>query len=146
LARGPAGAYVSIDRHDDVIPVPGIAVLRMDAPLLFLNAKHLRDEVRATVRDGAWSVRVVLLDLAMSAELDVESRDVLDALARQVRDLGAELWLVDVRAPVASMLARPDAAGETVDLPTYPTMDAAMSAYAARESRPGDEVALSARR
>jgi sulfate permease, SulP family len=146
LAQGPDGGYLAVERHQGLVPVPGILVVRLDAPLLFLNAKHLRDEVRAIVRDRAEPVEVVLLDLAMSAELDVESRDVLAALAGQIRELGADLWLVDVRASVASMLERPDSAGATVDLPIYATMDAAMSEFATRSEPPDDEIPRSARR
>ncbi len=129
LGRTSQGAHVSIASDDAAVTVPGLLVLRIDAPLLFLNAKHLRDVVRIAIRDATTPVRVVLLDLAMSADLDVESRDVVERLGAQLAESGVRLWLTEVRSVVRAMLERPDAEGHRVTLPTYPTVDTAVAAF-----------------
>jgi sulfate permease, SulP family len=129
LGRTSQGAHVSIASDAAAVTQPGLLVLRLDAPLLFLNAKHLRDVVRVALRDATTPVRVVLLDLAMSADLDVESRDVLERLGAQLGESGVQLWLTEVRAVVRAILERPDAEGLLVRLPTYPTVDAAVAAF-----------------
>ena len=129
LGRSGEGAYLAVDRHDDIATEAGLLVLRLDAPLVFLNAKSLRDTVRSSVRTSPQPVRTVLLDLAMSADLDIESRDVLERLAVELGDQRIALWLTEVRVPVRDVLARPDDAGRVVDLPTFATIDAALTAY-----------------
>jgi MFS superfamily sulfate permease-like transporter len=47
--------------------VPGMLVYRLNAPLLFVNAKRLRDGIRAELRDADQRVpKVVLLDLSFT--------------------------------------------------------------------------------
>jgi MFS superfamily sulfate permease-like transporter len=67
---------------------PGLLVYRLNAPLLFVNAKRLRDGIRAAVRGADPAVRVVLLDLSFTPELDIESVDELASLrAHLYRDV-----------------------------------------------------------
>ena len=90
----------------DAQAIPGLIVLRLDAPLLFLNAALLRDEVRAAIRDAGEPTEIVLVDLAASSDLDVEGLDILVRLADQVREAGAELWLAEIRPNVRAMFDR----------------------------------------
>ena len=57
IGRRPGGAWASMTAWPDAEAVPGLIVLRLDAPLLFLNAALLRDEVRAAIRDGGRASR-----------------------------------------------------------------------------------------
>ena len=81
-------------------------VYRLNAPLLFVNAKRLRDGIRAELRDADPAVRVVLLDLSFTPELDIESVDVLASLRRELDGQGVALWLAGVHAGVQDMLVR----------------------------------------
>jgi sulfate permease, SulP family len=85
---------------------PGLLVYRLNAPLLFVNAKRLRDEIRAGVRDARPPVRVVLLDLSFTPELDIESVNVLASLRAELAGQGVELWLAGLHATALDMLAR----------------------------------------
>ena len=106
VGREADGRWAPLAEATDARPIPGLVVLRLDAPLLFLNAALLRDQVRSAVRAAAPTARVVAVDLEASSDLDIESLDVLVRLAQQVREDGAELWLVAVRPGVRSMLER----------------------------------------
>ena len=134
LGRSPDGIWRA--RHNDptAAPVDGILVLRLEAPLLFLNAKKLRDEARVLVRGAGRPIRVLVFDLGASADLDLESRDVLDGAARQLASNGIELRLAAVRSAVQDVLDRPDAEGAVATVATYRTIEAAL---AAPEGRPG---------
>ena len=81
-------------------------VYRLNAPLLFVNAKRLRDGIRAELRGAEPAVRVVLLDLSFTPELDIESVDVLAALRRELDGQGVALWLAGVHGGVEDMLVR----------------------------------------
>jgi sulfate permease, SulP family len=85
---------------------PGLLVYRLNAPLLFVNAKRLRDGIRAEVRQATSPVRVVLPDLSFTPELDIESVNVLASLHQELDGRGVALWLAGVRAGVRDMLMR----------------------------------------
>jgi MFS superfamily sulfate permease-like transporter len=73
-------AYASIA---GVSPVVGLYAAP-GAPLLFVNAKRLRNGIRDQVRDADPPVRVVLLDLSFTPGLDIESVDVLASLHHEL--------------------------------------------------------------
>jgi SulP family sulfate permease len=107
LGRIPGtGAYVALEHAPEARTEPGLLVYRLNAPLLFVNAKRLRDGIRAQVRDADPPVRVVLLDLSFTPELDIESVNVLASLRHELDGRGVALWLAGVRATVEDMLVR----------------------------------------
>jgi SulP family sulfate permease len=83
---------------------PGLLVFRLDAPMLFLNAKLVRDRVRELLAAAPEPVRIVLLDLRFTHELDVEDINVLAALHAELAQRGVALWLGNVRAAVHERL------------------------------------------
>jgi MFS superfamily sulfate permease-like transporter len=107
LGRVPPGdVYVAIDHEPAARTEPGLLVLRLDAPLLFINARLLRDRVREQLAAAETPVRIVLLDLQFTPELDVESLDVLTALRGELFQRGVALWLANARADVRDLLRR----------------------------------------
>ena len=107
LGRVPPGdVYVAIDHEPAARTEPGLLVLRLDAPLLFINAKLLRDRVREQLAAAETPVRIVLLDLQFTPALDVESLDVLSALRGELFQRGVALWLANARAEVQDLLRR----------------------------------------
>jgi MFS superfamily sulfate permease-like transporter len=74
--------------------------------------------------DGASTpLRAVVLQLAESPDLDVESLDMLADLARVLGGRGIELRLTSVRAPVLELLRR---SGVAEQVRVEPTVDAAV--------------------
>ena len=67
---------------------PGLLVFRLDAPLLFINAKLVRDRVRELLAVDPEPVRIVLLDLRFTHDLDVEGLNVLAALHAELARRG----------------------------------------------------------
>lgn len=120
-------AYVSGQENERVRPVPGYLIYRLNAPLSFLNAKLVRDQVRERVHDATPGPEVVILDLSFSSDLDVESIDTLTALHRDLEESGVELWLANVRAAVRGMLHRSDLASTIGAAHIFLTIEAAMS-------------------
>jgi SulP family sulfate permease len=85
---------------------PGLLVFRLDAPMLFINAKLVRDRVRELLDTATEPVRIVLVDLRFTPDLDVEGLNVLAALHAELAGRGIELWLGNVRAGVHEALRR----------------------------------------
>jgi SulP family sulfate permease len=62
LGRIPGtSAYAAVDATPGVQTEPGLLIFRLDAPLLFVNAKLVRDQVRARLEEAKAPVRIVLL-------------------------------------------------------------------------------------
>ena len=61
---GVPGAYGDVERHPDYEHVPGLLVLRLEAPLFYANAAPVRDRDQAARRRRASrSPRAVILDV-----------------------------------------------------------------------------------
>lgn len=125
MGRDRSGGLVSLARVPDAVTTPGVLVLRLDAPIMFLNAGTLRDRIREAAADQAPAPSVVVLDLSMSADLDVGSLDVLDRLDERLRHEGVELRLVNVHRGPRAVLDRAAELGSR-RLPVYATMDEAI--------------------
>ena len=107
LGRVPGTtAYVALEHAPEARTKPGLLVYRLNAPLLFVNAKRLRNGIREGVRGADPPVRVVLLDLSFTPELDIESVDVLASIHRELEARGVALRLAGVRAGLPDMLVR----------------------------------------
>ena len=100
------GSFVAVDHEADAVEEPGVLVYRLNAPLLTLNAKHLRDLLRAEIRAANPQPRLVVLDMTFTHDLDVGTIDVLESLHRELAERGSTLELGNVRGEVATILAR----------------------------------------
>lgn len=81
-----------------------IAVLRMDAPLYFANAKFLADRVQQLVA-GHPAVHDVVLVASGIGDIDASGVQQLADLDRDLRGTGVRLHLVTVVGPVRDVLA-----------------------------------------
>ena len=126
--------WIDIDRNAGYPTVPGVLVVRVEAPLLFANA----DFVRMQVRDLAAAVpdlRVVVLDGRSTPSIDVTASGMLIQLRADLRRMGAELVLADNIGQVRDVLATAEPEGEP---PLYPTIEAALASVP--PPPPGDPV------
>jgi high affinity sulfate transporter 1 len=98
--------FVSTDRHPEAIVDPEVLIFRPDVPLIFINAGWLRDSFRERLRQADPPPRVVVIDLQMSADLDIKGLDALTQIADELSERGVELRLANVHAPVQDMLRR----------------------------------------
>ena len=119
-----------VEGMDDI---PGLRVVRLEAPLLFLNAGLVRDQVRAA-SVGPDPVRVLVVDLEATSDLDIESLEVLGRLGERMREDGTELWLANVHVGVREVLDRagPEA---TRHIRVFRDLRDAVDAY--RDAAPG---------
>jgi SulP family sulfate permease len=97
---GVPGAYSDVARHPDDVPIPGVLIVRFDAPLYYANALTVRDAVRSMVADREPAPQAVVFDFGTQDELDVTSTDMVKALVKQLRDGGLTVCFADVHAPI----------------------------------------------
>lgn len=91
LRATPAGTFVRV--ADESPPrMPGVAVVRFEAPLVYANAERLVAAVGELVRTRD-DLRRVVLDAEMVADLDATGAEALETLDQRLTDQGVELRL-----------------------------------------------------
>jgi MFS superfamily sulfate permease-like transporter len=96
--------YSDMERNADNQSVPGALLLRVEASILYLNAEHVRDEVRRRLRAAGTVPRAVVIDLSSSPSVDVTGALMLSGLQRELAATGIELRLVEARASARDLL------------------------------------------
>jgi MFS superfamily sulfate permease-like transporter len=99
-------SFSDTHRHPENQTIPGLLILRPDEGLFFANADALRSEIIAQVDVAQPRIKVILLDLEMSNQLDVPSTDMLLELKKELDNRDTELWLSRVHGPVRDALER----------------------------------------
>ena len=101
-----AGAYSDVTRHSEAVPVPGLLILRLDAPVYYANALTVRDRVMQLVEESGPSLRVVLVDAFAQSSLDITGSEMLAGLIRRLRATGIDVCFAELHAPVLEFAAR----------------------------------------
>lgn len=83
---------------------PDVVVLRIDESLYFANAGALADAIMAQVADNPHVRKIVIICSAVNL-IDSTALEMLATLAQDLKRLGVELHLTDVKGPVMDRLA-----------------------------------------
>ncbi len=102
---GEKAAWGRLRHHPDRRPVPGVVVVRLDAPLFWANASAFEDRLLAEV-DRRPDTRALVLDLEATTQLDTTSADVLTHLAAELEARHVSVYLARVLHGVGSVLHR----------------------------------------
>ena len=97
---GAPGAYSDLARHPEDVPVPGVLIARLDAPMYYANALTARDRLKAMIREATPPPSAVVLDAEGQDDLDITSAEVLKGLFTELRASGIEIYVANVHAPV----------------------------------------------
>jgi sulfate permease, SulP family len=84
---------------------PAAAVVRIDGPLYFANAKFVHDRF-ASFAARRPELRAIVLDCSAVTDLDTSGLHTLQAIVRELAEAGVELHLATVRGPVRDVLRR----------------------------------------
>jgi MFS superfamily sulfate permease-like transporter len=113
---GTDEAYGDVARHPDYRQVPGLLILRLEAPLFYANASLVRDHVKTLVGAADPTPYGVILDAGANGDqLDVTAAQMLTALVEELHAAGIDVALAEIRLPVVEMARRSglsDALGE----------------------------------
>ena len=123
--------FADIIRNKDTEPVPGMVILRLDAPLYFFNANVARSQILAQM-DTDPRPKVVLLDLAASADLDIGTSDMLQSLCGDMRQSGADLMFAQVRSSVRDRMKLTGLLEFIGEDHIYTSIDSAVRTFEAR--------------
>jgi MFS superfamily sulfate permease-like transporter len=101
-----AGTFADASRHPDGRLIPGVLILRLDAPLYFFNANVARSEILLLLRQRYPRPTVLILDLGATSDLDTTTADMLRELMVRLRDDRIELFLAQVKGSVRDRMER----------------------------------------
>jgi high affinity sulfate transporter 1 len=136
---GVPGAYADLERHPENAPVPGVLIVRLDAPMYYANALTARDRLKAMVRESAPPPTAVVFDGEGQDDLDVTSAHMLVGLVGELRSAGIDVYFANVHEPVLER-ARDTGLYEAVgDQFVLPTVDVAVRALEKQARSPDGE-------
>ena len=130
LARRPGtpGAFGDVERHPDYEHVPGVLVLRLEAPLFYANAAPTRDRIKQLIGARDPLPQAVILEVGANESLDITTAEILQQLIAALRSADITLALADVRLPVLEMARRTGVLDELGEEHVFRTVDQAIDA------------------
>jgi high affinity sulfate transporter 1 len=134
----PAGlaGYHDITRNPDAKLIPGLLILRWDAPLFFANASLFRDMVRRRLAETTPTPRWILLAAEPITDVDTTAAEVLADLDEELNADDVHLAFAELKDPVKDTMQRYGLL-ETIDRRRFfPTIDVAVAAFDAASSAP----------
>ncbi|HST64038.1 MAG TPA: sulfate permease [Mycobacteriales bacterium] len=125
--HGLAG-YHDMRSYPDARQLPGLRILRFDAPLIFANAKTFRNEVRALAGADP-PPRWIVIAAEPVTDVDTTAADMLQELDQALNAAGISLVFAELKDPVRRKIER-YGLDHTIDpAHYYPTIDDAVAAY-----------------
>jgi high affinity sulfate transporter 1 len=103
---GERGTYVDLERHPEAEEIPGLLMLRIDAPLYFFNVNVARSAILEAVGGSDPRPSAVLLDVGATADFDVTTADIVRQLIGELHDQSIEVSLAQVKGPVRDRMRR----------------------------------------
>jgi SulP family sulfate permease len=131
LGKRASGEYGDMGRHADAQPIPGLVVLRLDAPLYFFNANVARTQILTeTAVDPP--PQAILLDLGASADLDIGTSDMLRDLVSDLRRANIDLLFAQVRGSVRRRMSKTGLFDHIGQDHIFLSVDAAVQSFLSR--------------
>jgi MFS superfamily sulfate permease-like transporter len=96
--------YHDLSRHPEGVRIPGIVIVRFDAPLFFANGGMFDDYVRSVVADAGPDVRLVILAAEPITDVDTTALDELIELDDFLASKGIEMVIAEMKGPVKDRL------------------------------------------
>ena len=120
------GHYSDLTRHPENETVPGLLILRLDAPIYYANALTVREKIKKLIEEADPTPRALILDSASQDSLDVTSSDMLIYLVHEMKNKGIEIYVAEVHAPVVEFSQRTELYELIGEDHIFPTVDYAV--------------------
>ena len=121
--------YHDLSRNPRGKRIPGLLIIRFDAPVFFANSAEFSRFVRNSVNHAPEPVEWVILAAEPITDVDITGRDVLLQLVRDMRDHDLHLVFAELKGPVRDRFARYGITDELGKDRFFPTIGTAVSAY-----------------
>jgi high affinity sulfate transporter 1 len=98
--------YHDITRYPDARRIPGLVLLRWDAPLFFANAELFQERVLQAVTASPTLARRLVIAAEPVTSVDVTSADAVAELDDRLQAAGIEMCFAELKDPVKDKLKR----------------------------------------
>ncbi|GAF48173.1 SulP family inorganic anion transporter [Rhodococcus wratislaviensis] len=130
--------FHDVERHPSGQRIPGLVLVRFDAPLFFANGEIFDEYVRSVVATAPSPVEWVIVAAEPITGLDTTAVDELVDLDRYLEGNGIRLAFAEMKGPIKDRLIR-FGVGDRFDATHfYPTLESAVSAFHGRADHTGD--------
>ena len=121
--------YHDISRYPDATQIPGLLMIRWDAPLFFANANLFRKKIRDLLLQSELKPIWVLVAAEPVSDIDITAAEMLIDLDLELNADGIHLIFAELKDPVKDKIVRYGLL-ETIDQRHfYPTVEAAVEAF-----------------
>ncbi len=114
--------------HPEAEELPGLVIMRYDAPLFFANARTFRDQVRRLAAADP-RPRWILIAAEPITDIDTTAADMLADLDEELNAAGTSLVFAELKDPVHAKLERYELIGPLDPNHFFATLDAAIDAF-----------------
>ena len=98
--------YRNVARYPDAERVPGVAILRFDVSLSYLNVEFVKRRVHRLVGDKGGKLRAIVLDASGVNDIDTSAVEALSELLVELDEQGIAVHLANAKGPVRDVLER----------------------------------------
>jgi high affinity sulfate transporter 1 len=128
--------YHDITRYPQAHLIPGLVILRWDAPLFFANAEWFRDHAMDAVAKSPTPVRRLVIAAEPITSVDVTAADAVSELDTMLHAAGIDLCFAEMKDPVKDKLRRFGLYERFGDEKFFATLGEAVRAHQAEEQAP----------
>ena len=105
LGRFPrTNTFAAIERHPEAQPIPGVLIVRPNAALLYFNADTVREEIEVLKQREPPPLRLIILDLSFSTEIDLSTVRMLAETARRLQTQGIAFRIAEAHYRIREQL------------------------------------------
>jgi high affinity sulfate transporter 1 len=126
--------YHDITRYPAAHLIPGLVLLRWDAPLFFANAEWFRDHALDAIAKSPTAVRRLVIAAEPITSIDVTAADTVSDLDGMLRAAGIELCFAEMKDPVKDKFKRFGLFARFGEERFFATVGEAVRAHLAEES------------
>lgn len=126
----------SVERHLEGKSLPGLLILRFNAPIVFFNAPYFKREVLAAFRAAGLSTRCVLLDMLPITLIDATGLETVRELAEELQLHGAVLVAAGRQTEWRLWAERHKFDAEFHKVRIFPTLRAAIKEFSSAPFEP----------
>jgi len=129
-------AYGDVERHPNYERIPGMLVLRLEAPLFYANASLVVEAVKRLAGASDPLPRAIVLDFSPNSNLDITSSEKLGELVTALRSAGIDFAVAELRRPTREAARRSGVLEAIGEDHVFHTIDEAVVALAQGDHAP----------
>lgn len=96
------------DRFSEVKQIPGVLILRVDAPFSFVNAEFFKNYIIEKSMNDKDAPKYVIIDGTTIGDLDISAMDSLLMIIETLKKEGIELYISGLIGPVRDVIRKSD--------------------------------------